>query len=115
MLKRIFRNEATAPHTVPREGDLYKTVTVGEVTFELRYGYYAEIDRKSEPDVIYPDLVRVPVYTEEGRPLATMMQDPCESFKGKKTEDTCCGDCSYFQRCEDLIGICVCDSNRKRE
>lgn len=115
MFRKILRNDATAPHTAPKEGDLYKTLTVCGRTFDLRYGYYAEIDRHSEPDVIYPDLMRVPVYTEDGRPFATMMQDPCESFTGKKTEDACCGDCSYFRRCEDLIGICVCDSNRKRE
>ncbi len=42
----------------PREGDLFKIIELHGATFEIRYGYYEDIDRKYDPVVIYPDFVK---------------------------------------------------------
>ena len=106
MFSKLFQEEF-----LHKEGDLYKIVTAFGVTFELRYGYYGDCDRKYEPDVIYPDFLKDPVYTEDGAPFVTMMQDACESYKGKarRNDDTTCAECKYFSRCEELLGICTCE------
>ena len=104
----------------PREGDLYKTVHTFGKSFELRYGYYDEIDRESlwcEPAIIYPDFLRTPIYTEEGEPFVTMMQDACIHFQGnsKRTEDSTCADCRYFRQGEEWFGICRRKRNENKE
>lgn len=97
------------------EGDVYKTVTTFGKTFELRFGYYHDMDRNHSPDIIYPDFIKAPMYTENGEPFVTMMQDACGSYRGKakKTQDTTCAECRYFRRGEEWFGICTCDRNRK--
>ena len=101
------------------EGDLYKTLEIHGRTFPLYYGYYEECDRQNplcEPIVIYPDFLREPVYTDDGVPFVTIVQDACASFKGEaeRTPDTTCAECSYFQSGEDWIGICKCSLLRKK-
>ncbi len=93
----------------PAEGDLYKVVTTFGRTFELRYGYYADIDRTRPPDVIYPDFSVTPLFTEEGAPFVTMMQDACPCFRGatRRTEDSTCAECRYFRRGEEWFGLCA--------
>ncbi len=93
----------------PAEGDLYKIVTTFGQTFELRYGYYDDIDRTRAPDIIYPDFNATPVYAEDGAPFATMMQDACPGFRGRgqRTEDSTCAECRYFLRGEEWFGVCV--------
>lgn len=101
---------------VPKEGDLYKVITTHGKTFEIRYGYYEEIDRYSkynDPIEIYPNFVKNPVYTDDGIPFATAMQDACKHFKGEKDADSTCYQCSYYEKCEELLGICICLKNRK--
>lgn len=100
------------------EGELYRTIELCGRTFTLYYGYYEECDRKNplcEPIVIYPDFLGKPVYTEEGIPFVTVMQDACKSYSGKakRTPDTTCAECEYFQRGEDWIGTCACPKNKK--
>lgn len=102
------------------EGDLYKTVELRGRTFTLYYGYYEECDRQNplcEPIVIYPDFPASPVYTDDGEPFATVMQDACNNYRGesKRTPNTTCAECKYFQRGEDWIGICRCPKKRKLE
>lgn len=100
----------------PKEGDLYKEVTVGGRCFSLRYGYYEDADRNSsfnEPIPIYPDFSREPVYTREGVPIVTAMQDVCVGYRGKDGADTC-SDCLYFQKQEELFGLCSCSRNQKK-
>ena len=98
----------------PKEGDLYRVVTTFGRTFELKYGYYEEIDRDGDPDVIYPDFINNPLYTDDGEPFVTMMQDACGGFDGelKRNEDSTCSECRYFNRGEDWFGICLCAENR---
>lgn len=100
-----------------RDGDLYKTVTVFNKTFELYYGYYDESERQSkytEPIPIYPSFIDEPMYTEDGYPFATEMQDICRHFLGNEGEDSCFA-CRHFQKGEELIGICRCQQRIKEK
>ena len=102
-----FFARGTAP-PVPKEGELYKILTVSGHTFEIRYGYYEEFERQhNEPMAIYPNFIRAPRYTKGGLPLVTAMQDICRYYRGDPQEDTC-GECHYYRRGEDLIGLCTC-------
>lgn len=94
----------------PREGDLYKTVTVGGHTFELRYGYYEEYERAlCPPVVLFPDLIASPLYSSDGCPLVTQIQDACQHFEPKHDQaDEWCGDCTYFSGQDPELGICRC-------
>ena len=104
----------------PKEGDLYKIITAHGKTFELYYGYYEEIDRHSkyhEPVEIYPNFIDNPVYTDEGIPFVTAMQDPCKHYKskrGKRDEDDSCSDCTHYEKCEELLGVCRCKAKQQK-
>ena len=120
MLSSLFHNNIQPAEVTHEEGELYKVVTTFGKTFELRYGYYQECDRQSplcEPVVIYPDFLAEPVYTDNGEPFSTMVQDACKSYKGeaKRTSNTTCAECKYFRRGEDWIGICTFPKNRKSD
>ena len=102
------------------EGELYKRVELYGRTFDLYYGYYDECDRINplcEPIVIYPDFSKEPLYTDGGEPIVTMMQDACHLYDGeeKKTPNTTCADCKYFQRGEEWFGVCLCKENKKEK
>lgn len=94
----------------PKEGDLYRELFIREKTFVIPYGYYEDYERDSpfnDPIPIYPDFIKEPMYTSEGIPFATAMQDPCSRFTGKQEiQEESCLDCFYFLQCEDLIGLC---------
>lgn len=112
MFMRIF-DPHTAQPPVPKEGDLYKKVTVSGKVFELYYGYYEEFERDSiDPMPIYPDFIRNPEYGEDGTPIVTGMQDPCKHYYGKSGGDSCV-DCAYFKSSEELFGLCTCQKNKK--
>ncbi len=113
MFRKIAASTSPPLESRPRDGDLYRTVTTFGKTFDLRYGYYDDVDRSGEPDIIYPNFATAPVYTKEGEPFATMMQDACACFRGdgKRTEDTTCSECAYFKRGEEWFGICTCPQN----
>ena len=102
----------------PREGDIYKTVTTFGKTFELRYGYYDEKDRKwGEPVILYPDFRQMPLYTERGEPFVTMVQDACEQYNSETPTagDRTCAECQYFWQGEEWFGICNYSKNRRNE
>ena len=97
-----------------RDGDLYRTIKIENITFEIRYGYYEEYERgRSEPVPIYPNLLANPEYTADGTPIVTAMQEPCDHFEGGDRE-LGCYHCRHFQECEDLIGLCRFESNRQK-
>lgn len=105
------------PGPTPKEGDLYKEITIAGKTYRLLYGYYESFEREgpfNEPIPIYPDLIKEPHYTQEGKPVATAMQNICEHYNGKYDEDSSCADCSFFQSCEDLFGLCNCPQNKEK-
>ncbi len=97
-----------------QEGMLYKEITVFDKTFKIYYGYYDEKDRTgkyNDPVPIFPNFKVKPLYTDEGYPFVTHMQDACEWYSGNiKTES--CYSCAYFQQGEDLIGLCKCWKNK---
>ena len=119
MFSKLLQNGFPPTEFAHKEGELYKIITTFGKTFELRYGYYEECDRQSplcRPIVIYPDFQREPVYTDEGTPFVTMMQDACECYSGeaKRTADTTCAECECFQRGEEWFGICTCPKKKKK-
>ena len=120
MLRKLLDGANANNESEHKEGELYKIVTTYGKTFELRYGYYCDKDRENplcEPAVIYPDFTDKPLYTDNGEPFVTMMQDACRGYRGesKKTRDTTCAECKHFMRGEEWFGICVCPYNRKAQ
>lgn len=105
-----------AEHPTPEEGEVYKKLTVGGHTFELRYGYYDERERNvCPPVVIWPDLSDGSKRCPEGCHLVTQVQDPCEHYTPTDgREDNWCGDCTYYTGEHREIGICRCEA-RKHE
>lgn len=92
-----------------KDGDFYKTVNVFGRVFDIYYGYYDEAEKKSkysEPIPIYPDFIKEPVYSPDGYPFVTEMQDVCPHYKGKPGVDSCYG-CNSFCKGEELIGLCT--------
>lgn len=101
-----------------KEGELYKVIVAYGKSFPLYYGYYEERDRQSpyaEPVEIYPKFKENPVYTDEGIPFVTEMQDVCPHFSGQRHADSICYDCAYYKKCEELLGICTCPQNRRKD
>ena len=118
MFTKIFESANPVQNSIPREGDLYKNVTTFGKTFELRYGFYEERDRQNplcEPAILYPDFLKEPLFTDEGNPFVTVMQDACKSYKGeaKRTADTTCAECKHFRQGEEWFGICTCPENKQ--
>ena len=114
MLKKISDFD-TPEITTPKEGDLSKIIRLRGSTFEIRYGFYEECDRHTrfaEPMAIYPNFIMEPRYTDDGIPFATSMQSPCDEFKGKRDENSTCGDCFHYHHCEELMGICTCSMKK---
>ena len=117
MLRALLNQDTTSRATEPCEGELFKRVELCGRVFELRYGYYEEKDRRSLPDIIYPDFAVNPIYTDDGRPFVTMMQDACENYSGKlaRCGDSICKDCDYLGERVEWLGVCECTRNRRRE
>ena len=114
MFTKLFGLSLDTGQPSHREGDLYKVIELHGKSFEIRYGYYEEIDRDYEPVPIYPDFIKEPVYTDRGEPFVTLMQDPCESYEPSgRCSDRDCGTCVHIARGHDLIGICKCEKNKK--
>ncbi|MBQ4071151.1 MAG: hypothetical protein IJD51_01885 [Clostridia bacterium] len=108
----------TAPKK-PRhgEGELFRIITAHGVRFEIYYGYYEEIDRQNpgcEPMEMYPNFIESPTYTADGTPFVTAMQRPCEHFRGEPDEDNTCYQCSHYEKCEELLGVCRCRARRRK-
>ncbi|MBE6537541.1 MAG: hypothetical protein E7673_06280 [Ruminococcaceae bacterium] len=99
-----------------RDGGLYKIIEILGKTFEVRYGYYEAYEREAgEPIPIYPDFLKAPEYTVDGRPFVTAMQDSCAHAKLKDYSFGFCNDCEFYEHGDDFIGVCTCKQNRKNE
>lgn len=108
MLTGLLQQGETHP-PVPKEGDLYKEVNIAGKIFRLLYGYYETFERESpfnEPMPIYPDFLKEPHYTADGTPIVTAMQNVCEHYCGKDNEDSSCSECAFFEKSEELFGLC---------
>ena len=115
MLKAIL-NQGIEQAPTHKEGDLYKEIMVGGNVFRLFYGYYEEFERESpfnDPMPIYPDFIKKPHYTAEGIPIVTAMQNVCAFYHGINDEDSSCSECSFFQKSEELFGLCNCPQNKR--
>ena len=107
---------SNAPPKKKQEGDLFKIIEAHGKRFEIRYGYYEDVDRQNpylDPIEIYPDFLKNPLYTENGVPFVTAIQKPCEYFRGELDEENTCYQCAYYERCEELLGVCKCKENKK--
>ena len=103
-------------YTSPKEGELYTSVKVEGYTFDIKYGYYEESDRKHcEPVAVYPDLIKNPHYTKQGRPIVTAIQSPCKNYKSRTEEENCCSDCIHYLNEREEISVCTCEERRKKE
>lgn len=94
-----------------REGELYKVYRIEDHTFEIRYGYYEESERgRMDPLPIFPDLVKNPVYTKEGRPIVSVVQPPCRHYRprDKEMREDWCGDCMHYSDTGKEIAVCDC-------
>ena len=108
--------DSTAPRKKKQEGELYKIIEAHGKNFEIRYGYYEDVDRQNpylDPIEIYPDFLKYPIYTENGVPFVTAIQKPCEHFWGEPDEENTCYQCAYYEKCEELLGVCKCKENKK--
>ena len=115
MLTGIVPKDVKNP-LVPKEGDLYKEITIGDKIFRLLYGYYESFERDNpanEPIPLYPDFIKEPQYTSEGIPIVTAMQNTCEFYNEQHDEDSSCSDCDFFQSSEELFGFCYCPENKR--
>ena len=107
--------EEKKPH---KEGELYKVLTAFGREFALYYGYYEDIDRHSkyaEPTEIYPDFIKHPIFTEDGYPFVTAIQNPCAHYKKERNTTDKCVDCIYFKKGEELFGLCTCPQNQRNQ
>ncbi len=101
---------------IPKEGDIYKILSVGEHIFELRYGYYESFEReRGEPVVLYPDLKSNSLYDHEGCRIVTAVQDACEHYSALKNreQEGVCSECIYYPESDTDIGICTCKETRR--
>ena len=117
MIKSISEKDTASERAIPREGELYRVIETHGRVFEIYYGYYDDGDRQNpfvEPMEMYPNFVEHPVYTETGIPFVTAMQLPCEYFRGEVDEDNTCYQCAYYERCEELLGVCTCEARRRK-
>lgn len=97
--------------TIPSEGDLYKVIEIEKNIFEIYYGYYEERERdKVEPLPVFPDLKKNPVFTADGNPIVTAIQEPCEYYTplNKERSEEWCGDCISYLDADKEISICGC-------
>lgn len=109
MLRKLIAlstNDAGITHA---EGELYKIINLHGRVFEIRYGYYEECDRQNpivKPMPIYPDLIKEPIFTNDGFRFVTKMQDACRYYKGKEVIDKGCAECEHYRHGAELIGVC---------
>ena len=114
MFTKLFGFNEDTKQCAKREGDLFKVIELHGARFEIRYGYYEEIERQHEPMEIYPDFIKNPVYTKEGFPFVTLMQDACNNYKAaNKDFGNDCSSCIYMERGDELIAVCRCPKNRR--
>ena len=107
---------SNVPPKNKQEGELFKIIKSHGKNFEIRYGYYEDVDRQNpylEPVEIYPDFLKSPIYTENGVPFVTAIQKPCEHFSGEVDEENTCYQCKHYERCEELLGVCRCEKRIK--
>lgn len=105
----------TSKKSTNTEGTFYKELKAFGKHFPIYYGYYEECDRRHplvDPIPIYPDFCEQPIYTEDGCPFVTEMQDACEHFLPRQKGDLCY-DCEHYRHGDEFLGICVCKARQR--
>lgn len=100
---------------LPKEGELYKTVRIGNKEFHILYGYYSEEERNfGEPIPILPDFIANPQYTDDGYLITTHIQDACRHYEIRdgNVGDGWCSDCIHYHDKKAEIAICLNCKNR---
>ncbi len=103
---------------LPREGDLYKRLHVGQSVFDIHYGYYSEQEKLlGEPIPILPNLLLSPAYTKEGHRITTHIQDVCSHYRPRESisNEDWCADCIHYQNPNDEISVCLCADMKQQE
>ena len=116
MLDSLLYQAETIP--ICKEGDLFKKIHAFGKVFHIYYGYYDEVDRINplvDPMPIYPNFLEKPIYTQEGNPFVTKMQDACKHYLGRSTENRDCAECEHYVHGDELLGICSCSHNKQNE
>lgn len=112
--KNFSQKKEARPLNKVKEGEDFKTISIGGSTFTIKYGYYEDYERElGEPIPIYPDFKKEPTYADDKRLFVTQMQDTCK-YSNVKTEDSFCVECKHFRYGEDLIGFCNHEKNKKK-
>ncbi len=103
---------------LPREGDLYKKLQIGQSVFHIHYGYYSDQERAlGEPIPILPDLLLSPTYTTEGHRITTHIQDACHHYRPRESisNEDWCADCIHYLNPQDEISVCLCADMKLQE
>jgi hypothetical protein len=93
-----------------------RVIRVGNREFHL-FKYYDESIGQEVLDL--PRFVEDPHFTDEGRPFASIGQEPCPHGKSGDPDapelDECC-DCILFcsEKPADYIGICMCEERKQK-
>ncbi len=98
-----------------KEGSLYKSIEIEGTVFNIYYGYYSKSERERwEPAPIFPDFIKAPTYTSDGKPHTRADQDVCEHYEPKPniSGENWCNDCKHFVLWEEILGICHCDDRK---
>ena len=93
------------------DGEAFRSALAEEILRQiaengLAPSYYEDYEReRGDPIPIYPNFKEKPVYTSDGKPFVTQMQEICGHGSSKFKEGFCV-DCKYFKQGEELIGVC---------
>ena len=100
-----------------RDGDLHRIVEIDGVEFKIYYGYLSESEKDKgwKPYPVYPDFIKEPQYTKDGKAFATAFQDPCRHYAPRGTGESWCSNCELFMKKDTYIGICQCSYNKERK
>ena len=102
----------------------YKICRAGGREFKIYLLYDCFLEREVG---VYPDFKKNPEYTDDGRPFSSATDEACLHGRLKNQQSTSpgdfsacgdCGGCGFFHRDEtpwDIIGVCMCEMNRKRQ
>ena len=108
---RITSDEYKSRYVSGKPG---RIVRVFGCEFHL-FNYLEDGDPQKYLDL--PQFYEYPEYTDDGRPFASMGQEPCACSQPRDPDDDrffeCC-ECKYFMQDDppDIIGVCMCDERK---
>ena len=101
-----------------KNGELYKSVEVEGVRFDIYYGYESENVKRLgwEPTPQYPDFNTQPTFSPQGKRFTLTYGEICNDYQpiSKTTERICCQNCKLFNKKEEYIGLCESKNRARR-